>query len=570
MLKNRIISELLNKNKNINSRKIKQLIDNNSKILIDIVNETNFLPKESSLNERIYVILNDIHEILLCPFCSSKRSFIKYRGYKDTCGEKICSNKLRYTDVKNRQKTGEATKNIVKNNKQYFENSLLNLQKFKHLKIFKPIISFSSKKHVNNLLSILAKSENKFPITSNFNIKKEIHLRYEIAKTKKLPKCKNCGSEHTNINNKTFKVKTLCKECETAKKYNISLLNIKNKLKEEINDFKILKIDGLLTKNAITLQCKNNHIFDRWLQGGRRTKIICPQCHPQGSSFENEIIQFIKQNSPDIEIVKNSKKIIYPLELDIYLPQVKIAIEFNGDYWHSFNTHENTEQKKYHQNKFLLCKDKNITLIQIFEHEFNNKRELFLKKILNHLGNTNKIFARNCVVSEINKTDANLFLNNNHIQDGSNQSIYHCGLFFDNKLVAVMTFGKPRFNKKFEWEILRFASENSIIGGASKLFNFFKINKSPKNVLTYSDNRFGFGKVYEKLNFSLTQITSPNYWYIKDGRILSRYKCQKHKLSKILSTFNNELSEEENMFNNGYRRIWDAGTSKYELILSNT
>jgi hypothetical protein len=568
MLKNIIKQELLNKNNKINSRKIKQHVDNNSKLLIDIIEETNFLQKDSSINERIYVILNDIHEQLLCPFCSSKRSFVDYRGYRNTCGKNTCSNKFRYSIEENRQKTGKSTKNNIEKNKQYFKKSLNDLEKYKQFTIFAPIVSFSSKKHVDNLLAIIAKSKNILPFNINkFDIKKEIYLRYEIAKTKNLPKCKCCGTKHTEIDYNTFKVKELCKQCETTLKQNYYLSNIKNKLEKEIEDFKILKIDGPLTKNVVTLQCKNNHTFERWLHGGRRTKIICPECNPYGSSFENEIVEFIKQNSPNSEIIRNSKKIIYPLELDIYLPQEKLAIEFNGDYWHSFNTHESIEQKMYHQHKFLQCKDKNINLIQIFEHEFFNKKDLILKKILNLLGKDNKIFAaRKCIVYEIDKNIANIFLENNHIQGGTNQSSYHCGLFSNNELVAVMAFGKPRFNKKYEWEILRFATSCSVIGGASKLFKFFISNKSPKNVVTYSDNRFGTGNIYKKLGFSFSQITTPNYWYIKDGKILSRYKCQKHKLQKLFSDVDMTMSEEEIMFSAGYRRIWDAGTSKYELF----
>ena len=125
-----------------------------------------------------------------------------------------------------------------------------------------------------------------------------------------------------------------------------------------------------------------------------------------------------------------------------------------------------------------------------------------------------------------------------------------------------MTFGKSRYNKKYEYEIIRLATliNNVVIGGCSKLFKHFINKYKPSSVISYSDRRwFGEATVYKTLGFTLLRTASPNYFYTKDYILLeSRVKYQKHKLKKFLN-FSNDLTEFENMKNNGYDMIWDCG-----------
>ena len=136
-----------------------------------------------------------------------------------------------------------------------------------------------------------------------------------------------------------------------------------------------------------------------------------------------------------------------------------------------------------------------------------------------------------------------------------------------------MTFAKPRFNKKYDYELIRFCNKSgfSVIGGASKLFNYFIKNyntKSPKSIITYANRRFSNGKIYETLGFKFLRKTEPNYFYFKKNTLtlLSRNQFQKHKLKDKLSLFDYNLSESENMFNNDYRRIYDCGNLVYEYV----
>ena len=134
-----------------------------------------------------------------------------------------------------------------------------------------------------------------------------------------------------------------------------------------------------------------------------------------------------------------------------------------------------------------------------------------------------------------------------------------------------MTFGKPRFDKKHEWELLRFCNKLGyhIPGSASRLLKYFERNFKPVSLVSYADRRWSQGKVYEKLGFTFSHKSDPNYWYFKNNdvsRIFSRVNFQKHKLKTKIKVFDIMLSEYENMKANGYNRIFDCGNLVYEKI----
>ena len=258
-------------------------------------------------------------------------------------------------------------------------------------------------------------------------------------------------------------------------------------------------------------------------------------------------------------------------EIDIFLPEIKLGIEYDGLMFHSEGNLNKGKikdiNKNYHLNKTEMCENKGIQLFHIFEGE---NIDLWLSMINNKLGLNKKIYARKCVIKEIDSNECNYFLNENHLQGNIPASI-RIGLFYNNELVQVMTFGKSRFNKKYDFELLRLCSKKfiNIIGGASKLFNYFLIKYNPVSIISYANRRFSQGKIYEVLGFKKIGITKPNYFYFmpdsKDYRLMSRIKFQKHKLKNILEKFDSKLSESENMFNNGYRRIFDCGNLVYEF-----
>lgn len=276
------------------------------------------------------------------------------------------------------------------------------------------------------------------------------------------------------------------------------------------------------------------------------------------SSFENELSLIYS----DME--KNNKTVLKPFEIDLYNKDLKIGIEFNGNYWHG----ENIKNKNYHQQKSLLAEEKGIFIYHIFEYEWNIKKELIISQ-LNNLFKVNyrKIGARQCIIKEVNNKDKSQFLNENHLQ-GNDSSSIKLGLYYNNELVSLMTFCKPRFNKNYEWELSRFCCKANcnVIGGASKLFNYFLNMYKPSSIISYSNIAHTKGNLYKILGFKLKNITPPNYVWCNGHEILSRYKCQKHKL---LKQGYNDSSEIEIMHKRGYYRIYDCGNKVWILNIDN-
>jgi very-short-patch-repair endonuclease len=262
------------------------------------------------------------------------------------------------------------------------------------------------------------------------------------------------------------------------------------------------------------------------------------------------------------KVIFNEKHVMTPKVIDIYIPDSKIAIELNGIYWHSEGFKEN--RKYNHRNRLDLCNSKGISLIQITDKEYKEKRELVLDLIRSRLGINIKLGARKCELRRITNKETRAFLDLNHFQGYVSASVVY-GLFFKGELVSVMSFGKSRFNKKYNYELLRFAVKNgyNIIGGAQRLFNAFIKEEKPNSIVSYCDLSKFAGNMYYNLGFTLMGRSEPNYFYFRAGKILSRFKAQKYKLKELLEVFDEEKSESENMFNNGYRRYWDCGNAVF-------
>jgi hypothetical protein len=132
-------------------------------------------------------------------------------------------------------------------------------------------------------------------------------------------------------------------------------------------------------------------------------------------------------------------------------------------------------------------------------------------------------------------------------------------MFYNSELVSVMGIGKSRYNKKYEYEIIR-------SGGFSKFISYFEKKYNPKNIISYIDVRYFNGSSYEKNGFTFLHLTKPNYYYYKNNnhsKLLSRIQFQKHKLKNILDIYDENKTEYENMKANNYYRIYDAGNLVY-------
>jgi len=308
------------------------------------------------------------------------------------------------------------------------------------------------------------------------------------------------------------------------------------------------------------------------------------------SSYSNTSLQLIKQGLSYKKInsftekeigsmipnsIINTRKIISPLELDVYSEDYNFAIEYNGLIWHSYGKSKHTtfnnyeeENPNYHLNKTELCEEKGIQLYHIFENEWldDNKKEIWISMIRDKQGLNKKIGARKCIIKEVSTKDAKEFIDNNHIQGYINAKI-KIGLYYRNTLMSIMTFSKPRFNDKVEYELIRFCTKQgyTVQGGGSKLLKYFEKTYKPKSLISYANRRWSNGNFYFRSGFDFVNCTKPNYFYFKinENILYSRNKFQKHKLKNLLENFNSAMTEKENMYNNEYRRIYDCGSKVF-------
>jgi len=275
------------------------------------------------------------------------------------------------------------------------------------------------------------------------------------------------------------------------------------------------------------------------------------------SSGEEEVVRFLRDECGVVNIIRNTSTIIHPLHIDIYLPDYKLGIEFDGIYWH---TESKIANKNYHLNKTASCENIDIQLLHIFENEWINKRPIWQSIIKNKIGkNSSRIYGRQCEVKVSDREMAKQFLEENHLQGKINASV-HLGLYHQGVLVSLLSLGKSRYNKSYEYEILRFCNllGTSVVGGFGKLYAHFLNRFNPKSIITYADKRYSDGKLYSKF-FTLSHTSPPNYWYVVNRELESRVKYQKHKLKDLLQVFDENMTEYENMLSNGFDRVWDSG-----------
>lgn len=493
---------IYNKSSNIDGNKTKI----NSKYYFDnienfnmIMNLTDFLPKNSKLNERIYCIMNDIQNTIKCnnDKCSNDVTF-NGASYNKYCSFK-CS------------RTAETYK-ILKETC---------MEKFGVDNVFK---------------------SNEF-IMNNVNNHKRIERQRLTQKTNYYNSC------ITDVYNKD---------------YHLSVVSDFKQYYEE--NIIILKCD----------KCNNEYTKDNLIING--TIHHCNNCYPKTSvSTQYSIFEYFLQN--DNSLIYEDKMILresgsrYSKEVDIYSPNHKFGIEYDGLMWHSFgkskhsmfNNYESESFDKFrHIQKTKLCEDKSIQLFHIFENEWLdiNKQNIWKSVINSKLSQTKRVFARKTTIKEVSSKDSNSFLNSNHLQGSVNSSI-RIGLYVEDELLSIMTFGKSRYDKKYDYELLRFCTKlnHTVVGGGSKLLKYFETNYNPKSLLSYANRRWSQGNLYSKLGFDYISETSPNYFYFKSGsnQIEGRIKYQKHKLKNILESYDNNLTESENMYNNDYRKIYDCG-----------
>jgi hypothetical protein len=511
------------------SNVIKNIID-------DLLLYSNFLDSSVKVSERIYVIYNDISTPPKCE-CGSNRPFLSMsRGYQTFCSSKCSQSSSRVI---------EKVKSTCLS--KYGKTSYLGSEdcksKSKETMLSKYGVEYSSQRS-DWYDKVKSTSIDKFGVEHHSKTKRFKSSRSDentLAYTEKLI---------THLDNN-----------------NLTLDGEYRGVKDENDDYIVYQLECDIC----------NTTFNRVFGNGRFH--VCRTCNPKiKSGAEIEIYEFIRSLYSGT-IVRNDRKVLDGgKELDILLPDLNIAIEYHGLMWHSYgkdnwsrldnyDTEHLSKQKE--RMKYEECLAKGITLIQIFEHEWKSKTDICKNILRTKLHTNTRIGARETSVVSISHQIASDFLNSYHIQ-GSGKFSKMLALEHKGEIVSVMTFTKSRYDAKYDWELHRICTKGGItvVGGVSKLLKHFKDQycSSGHTIISYCDIRYSSGNVYNSIGMQYSHTSAPNYFYFKKNdltKVYSRINFQKHKLCDKLDVYDENLTERVNMFNNGYRRIWDSGNLVY-------
>ena len=548
MLTKEIVQSLLTKTHKINPKKVKKL------------NLTHYNTKD------FYMVYYNINppkcDNIKCETYGNELPFDSFqKGFTTYCNKKCCNTSYRRTD-KIKQTNIERYGNPVSMNSKMVRDKI----KQNNLELY-------------NVEHSTQRSDVKLKIKETFDIKYQGNMSAdENVKSKKI----ETMIKKYNVINPSQMQDHKKKVSDTIKqKYNKStsefFKEIYNKQTLKPNQHHITNIDNLtedyllnnfvddkgyfLVQDAIKYF---NTSYNMFAPG--KTKFKLPVHKRVASITQNIIFELIPGS------IMNDRQFIKPLEIDILNHDLKLGIEYHGLMWHSygksnyskFNNYNNIDPNR-HKIKADLVEEKGYQLFQIFEDEWVYKREIWESMLKSKMQDTTKIQARKCVIKELTSLESNNFIEDNHIQGKINASV-RLGLFYQDELVACMTFGKSRLSKQYQWELYRYCNKLNItvIGGFSKLLKYFERTYNPESLVSYANRRWSTGNVYKVNGFTFSHNSTPNHFYIdKEHKMYSRMQFQKHKLKDKLKNFNPDISGVQNMLDAGYRIIYDAGNLVY-------
>lgn len=354
------------------------------------------------------------------------------------------------------------------------------------------------------------------------------------------------------------------------------------KLQEKIDatfspGFDITSRDYQNTYTPVTVRCRAHNVEvatrPNYLTNGWNP---CPQCNHMKSAPEDAVAAFLSQFTT---VQQRDRTLIAPKELDIYLPEHKLAVEFCGMYWHSHGDKDDERKNKMrHAEKYKLCAEQGIRLITLYETEWQERPATIKRMLRNAIGaSRGRLMARKCTLRQPTTQEARAFYEKYHPQGGAGHGT-HYGLFWGGKLVACMrfTFGgndRGRGAKSRQWTLSRYATRLPVAGAASRLFKAFARDHQPSSVKSFSDNRLFGGGMYAQLGFALDAEVVPDYqvWSPKLGlRPKPHYqrrhiaaRLAEHGVSEVFDPATDARTEAEMTYLMGARRVYDCGKKRW-------
>lgn len=275
------------------------------------------------------------------------------------------------------------------------------------------------------------------------------------------------------------------------------------------------------------------------------------------SYAETRLAAFLAEEG--VRFIANDRQVIRPRELDLYLPDHGIAIEYNGIYWHS----ERYVEREFHHGKWKSCRAAGVQLVQVWEDDYRARPEVVHQMLRHKLGlSTERVFARSTTVAIEDAAVAQEFLDAFHIQGATTASV-HVGLRSGDALVAVCSFKREPDD---HWELTRYATSTSVVGGFTKCLAHFTRNQRWAQVKTFADHCVSDGGLYLRAGFADDGEIPPDYRYVVDGRRVHKfgYRIDRFRRDPGLE-FAEGLTEADLAALNNIPRIWDAGKTRWVL-----
>jgi len=272
---------------------------------------------------------------------------------------------------------------------------------------------------------------------------------------------------------------------------------------------------------------------------------MCTKCRPlylsNISNGEQEIYEYIKEIYNG-DILQSDRTLLEKREIDIYLPDIKLGIEFNGLYRHC----DLSKDDKYHYDKTNECFKNGVKLIHIWEDQWKDDIHIIKSKLLNIINKTDDFINIDIyIIKEISDYNTyQTFLDENNLDDYVKPSLI-LGLYYQNELVSIALFDEYI---KDSYELICFCDSYSkkIDNSLELLFDYFCKNYSFNTINTYLNRGWDNPNRYIKIGFKYIKLTEPKFWYID---INSNDKIRKTIKDKtLISNFN---------------KIYDAGKIKF-------
>lgn len=477
--------------------------------------------------ENLYWFYHNLTDYPKCKICGEPTKFINLKtGYREFCGYK-CMNFC--TDVQSRKKETSRKKWGTDNPMQ----------------------------------SEVVKDKLRKTVRERYGVDNTFQME-EFDEKRKSTNLKKYGVEH-HLQNPEIKSKLI----RTQRKQNIDRDSGLIGYNEEGLQIRKCPHPGCNQCSQKFYTTPTNIYFDRNRLGYETCTTLIPIGNSRRSSLEYKITQLLDDFG--IQYQTNNRSILNDhKELDIYIPSHKLAIECNGIWVHSIMNNCSPKPTSYHIDKTKKCREFGIEVLHLWEDWIIYKWDIVKSIILNKLKlNSNRIYARKTEIRELNPVECNEFMDKNHIQGKTNNSMIRYGLFYNGELVSAMSFSLIKSN----WILDRFCSRlnTNVIGGASKLLNYFINQYHPNTIVSFSSNDISNGDLYEKLGFTSDKKYQGEYWYFRPSNLRRDHRSSWSKSEIVRKGVKDKVdvtwTERDVMEQLGFFCIYDSGQFKWILNL---